>query len=164
VWQRLWHLLVDSSSRMWVTAISLAVSAALSHFLHTIYRDSLAFIVDPLLAASLIVQGIAHGSAALGKILNWGWVSYLGVISYSVYLYHPLAMGLGEKVFRKLPFLTSLAPVGAVAAVIAAASASYWLLEQPLQRLRARLSPQTPRTRVVAAPIRDLAIESETIR
>jgi peptidoglycan/LPS O-acetylase OafA/YrhL len=69
-------------------------------------------------------------------------MSYLGAISYSIYLYHPLAMGLGEKLFHKLPFVARLAPVGAIAAVIALASASYWLLELPLQKLRARFSPQ----------------------
>jgi peptidoglycan/LPS O-acetylase OafA/YrhL len=138
VWLRLWHLLVDSPWRMWLTVAGLVISATLSHFLHTIYRDSLAFIVDPLLAASLIVQSTAYSTAALGKMLNWRWVSYLGLISYSIYLYHPLAMGLGEKLFRRAPLL---APFGAVAAAIVVASASYWLLERPLQRLRARFSP-----------------------
>jgi peptidoglycan/LPS O-acetylase OafA/YrhL len=150
---RLWHFLTYAPLRMWITVTGLVISATLSHFLHAIYRDSSAFIVDPLLAAALIVQGTAYTSAALGKILNWGWMSYLGAISYSIYLYHPLAMGFGEKLFRKLPFLTSLAPLGAVVAVIATASASYWLLEQPLQRLRARLKPQAHRARVVASPI-----------
>jgi len=142
VWSRLWHLLVASPSRMWLTVTGLVISAALSHSLHAIYRDSLAFIVDPILAAFLIVQGTAYSSSALGKSLNWGWVRYLGAISYSIYLYHPLAMGFGEKLFRKLPGLAPLAPLGAVIAVIAVASASYWLLEQPLQKLRARFSPR----------------------
>jgi peptidoglycan/LPS O-acetylase OafA/YrhL len=139
---RLWRLLVDSPSRMWITVTGLVISATLSHFGQAMYRDSLAFIIDPLLAASLIVQGTAYSSAALGKILNWGWMRYLGAISYSIYLYHPLAMGLGEKLFRKVPLLAPVAPVGAVVAVIAVASASYWLLELPLQNLRARFSPQ----------------------
>jgi peptidoglycan/LPS O-acetylase OafA/YrhL len=147
VWPRLWQLLVASPWRMWITAAGLVVSATLSHHLGgATYRDSLAFIVDPLLAAALIVQGTAYSSAALGKLLNWGWVSYLGVISYSIYLYHPLAMSLGEKLFRRLPGLRSVAPLGAVLSVIAVASASYWLLEQPLQKLRARLSPQPSAT------------------
>jgi peptidoglycan/LPS O-acetylase OafA/YrhL len=141
-WPRLWHFLVASPLRMWITVTGLVISATLSHFLHAIYRDSLAFIIDPLLAASLIVQGTAYSSNALGKILNWRWVSYLGAISYSVYLYHPLAMALGEKLFRKLPGLATVAPIGAVAAVLVAASTSYWLLEQPLQKLRAQFSPQ----------------------
>jgi peptidoglycan/LPS O-acetylase OafA/YrhL len=141
-WPGLWHFLVASPLRMWITAAGLVVSATLSHFLHAIYRDALAFIVDPLLAASLIVQGTAYSSKALGKILNWGWITYLGAISYSIYLYHPLAMGFGEKLVHKLPGLAKVAPIGAVAAVLAAASASYWLLEQPLQKLRARFSPQ----------------------
>jgi peptidoglycan/LPS O-acetylase OafA/YrhL len=93
VWVRLWHLLVASPSRIWITFTGLIISAALGYFLRTIYRDSLAFIVDPLLTASLIVQGTAYSSAALGKLLNWSWMRYLGAISYSVYLYHPLAMG-----------------------------------------------------------------------
>lgn len=146
VWPRLWQLLVKSPWYMWVIVFGLAASAALNHFGKATYRDSLAFVIDPILAASLIVQGIAYGSSGLGKVLNWGWVSYLGVISYSIYLYHPLAMSLGEKLFRKLPGLRSVAPVGAVLSVIAVASISYWLLEQPLQKLRERFSrhPSVP--------------------
>jgi peptidoglycan/LPS O-acetylase OafA/YrhL len=143
VWVRLWQFLVRSPWRMWITVAGLVASAALSHFGKATYRDSLAFIVDPMLAAALIVQGTAYSSSGLGKVLNWAWVQYLGVISYSIYLYHPLAMSLGEKLFRKLPGLRSVAPLGAVLSVIAVASASYWLLEQPLQKLRARFSPQS---------------------
>lgn len=141
MWPRLWQLLVKSPWLMWITVFALATSATLNHFGKAMYRDSLAFIIDPTLTAILIVQGIAYGSAGLGKILNWSWVTYLGVISYSIYLYHPLAMGLAEKLFRKLPGLHSVAPLGAVLSVISAASISYWLLEQPLQKLRARFSP-----------------------
>jgi len=141
VWPRLWELLVKSPWYMWITVCGLAASAALNHLGKATYRDAIAFVIDPMLAAVLIVQGIAYGSAGLGKILNWRWVSYLGVISYSIYLYHPLAMSLGEKFFRKLPGLRSVAPVGAVLSVLAMASISYWLLEQPLQKLRERFSP-----------------------
>jgi peptidoglycan/LPS O-acetylase OafA/YrhL len=142
VWLRLWRLLVNSPPRIWITVAGLVISTMLTYVGRGLYRDSLAFIVDPLLAACLIVQGIAHGGVGLGKVLNWSWVSYLGAISYSIYLYHPLAMDVGEKLFHKLPFLSHVAPVGAVAAVIAVASASYWLLEQPLQKLRTGFSPQ----------------------
>jgi peptidoglycan/LPS O-acetylase OafA/YrhL len=142
VWPRLWQLLVESPWRMWITVAGLVASAALSHFGKATYRDSLAFIIDPMLAAALIVQGTAYRSIGLGRIFNWGSVRYLGAISYSIYLYHPLAMSLGEKIFRRLPGLRSVAPLGAVLSVIVVASASYWLLEQPLQKLRARFSPQ----------------------
>jgi peptidoglycan/LPS O-acetylase OafA/YrhL len=154
VWPRLWQLLVRSPQCMWITISGFVISAALTHLGRATYRDSVGFILEPLLAAALIVQGTAYSSAALGKILNWGWVSYVGVISYSIYLYHPLAMGLGEKLFRKLPGLASAAPLGAVLSVVAVGSASYWLLEQPLQKLRARFSalpsiPELSRTGVV---------------
>lgn len=127
---------------MWTTVAGLAASAAVIHLGRATYRDSLAFIVDPLLAAALIVQGTAYSSVGLGRILNWGWVRYLGMISYSIYLYHPFAMSLGEKLFRKLPGLRSVSALGAVVCVVAVASASYLLLEQPIQKLRARFSLQ----------------------
>jgi peptidoglycan/LPS O-acetylase OafA/YrhL len=140
MWPRVWQLLVESPWRISITVSALVASATMMHFGKAMYRDSLAFIIDPMLAAALIVQGTAYGSTGLGRILNWGWIRYLGVISYSIYLYHPLAMSLGEKLFRKLPGLRSVAPLGGVLSVVAAATTSYLLLEQPLQKLRARFA------------------------
>jgi peptidoglycan/LPS O-acetylase OafA/YrhL len=100
------------------------------------YRDGIGFILEPILAAVLIVQGVAHGSSGLGRILNWSWVSYLGTISYSIYLYHPISIGIGRRLAHKLPLVSSIA---ALAVVIIVSSLSYLIVEKPMLRLRSRL-------------------------
>ena len=89
-----------------------------------------------VLAAVLIVQGVAHGSSGLGRILNWSWVSYLGTISYSIYLYHPISIGIGRRLAHKLPLVSSIA---ALAVVIIVSSLSYLIVEKPMLQLRSRL-------------------------
>lgn len=138
VWARLWRFLVALPGMMWATLVALVCSGVAEHFLGVRYRDGIGFIVEPILAAVLIVQGIAHGSSSLGKVLNWKWVSYLGAISYSVYLYHPVTIGIGRKLAHHLPVLS---PLAALAAVIVVSSASHLFVEKPMQRLRAALSP-----------------------
>jgi peptidoglycan/LPS O-acetylase OafA/YrhL len=140
IWIRLWHFLVSSPWLIWVTVAGLVASAIAHYQFFHVYRDGVSFIVDPVLTAIFLVQAMAQPSAPLGKALNWGWVSYLGAISYSIYLYHPIVMHAGEKLVRKLPLLS---PIVAVGSVIVVASASYWLIEQPLQRLRERFTRST---------------------
>jgi peptidoglycan/LPS O-acetylase OafA/YrhL len=143
-WTRLWQFLVRAPSLIWVTLGCLvASSAACYHFAampgtDRIYRDAISFILEPILTAVLIVQAIAHSSGALGSMLNWRWVRYLGAISYSIYLYHQVTISAVEKLTSHLPVVSGLA---GILAVIAVASASYWFVEQPFQRARARFIP-----------------------
>ncbi len=148
VWTRLWQLVVSAPSMIWVTFGCLVVSSAAGYRFGALYRDSISFILDPILTVILMVQAIAHSSGALGSVLNWRWVRYLGAISYSIYLYHQVTMGTVQKLTRHLPVVS---PVAAVAAAIAVASASYWLVEQPLQRTRARFSPGRRQDNVAAS-------------
>jgi peptidoglycan/LPS O-acetylase OafA/YrhL len=91
------------------------------------YRNTVGFITDPLLTAALLVQGIAAQPAWL----NWSPVRYVGRISYSVYLYHMLAISsVGQlRLYSKLPYAFRLA--ASVAACIAVASVSYYVIERP---------------------------------
>jgi peptidoglycan/LPS O-acetylase OafA/YrhL len=87
---------------------------------------------------------IAHSSAGFGAVLNWRWVRYLGTISYGIYLYHPQAVLVADKMTGRLPVIISM--FAGILSVIAVASASYWFLEEPLLRMRARFTPgQLPR-------------------
>jgi peptidoglycan/LPS O-acetylase OafA/YrhL len=93
------------------------------------------FVVDPVLVALLMVQIMAHPAAGLGIALNWGWMRYLGTISYSVYLYQQLVVEPVKKLTVRWPEI-SLPAV--ILAVIVMASASYWIVEQPFLRLKKR--------------------------
>lgn len=144
IWQKLWAILVSVPDLIWLTLAALLCSGAAERLFGVQYRGAIGFVIDPLLAAMLIVQGVANGSSSsLGRMLNWRWVSYLGVISYSMYLYHPVTEGIGRKLTRRLPAASAFATI---AIVIIVASASYLIIEKPLQRLRSRLSADKRRT------------------
>lgn len=134
-WSGLWLRLCSSP---WLVAIPLgllAISSALALQLGATYRDAVGFVIDPLLVVVLIVQTIAYPAAGFGPVLNWGWIRYLGTISYSVYLYQQLVVDPVRKLTAGWPAISLLATI---LAVMAMASASYWIVERPFLRLKAR--------------------------
>jgi peptidoglycan/LPS O-acetylase OafA/YrhL len=143
VWIPLWRFLVSSPSMIWVTFGCLACSSVAGYYFGSLYRDSISFILDPVLTVVFMVQGIAHCSGALASVLNWRPVQYLGVISYSIYLYHQITIHTVQRLSGNLPLIR---PVASIMAVIAVASASYWLVEKPVQRMKTRLSPGQEQT------------------
>ena len=148
LWTPLWRSLVAIPSLVWLTLGLLACSVVCTDRYGSIYRDAVGFIVDPILIAILIVQVIAHSSVGFAAVLNWRWVRYLGTISYGIYLYHGHAILVADKMTGTLPKVISMF-VG-ILSVVAVASASYWFLEEPLLRLRARYTPgRLPRNPVV---------------
>ena len=64
----------------------------------------------------------------LGRFLNMAWLRWIGVLSYSLYLWQQIF--LSEHLH--------LLPYGYLYLLLAAAG-SYWLVEQPLLRLRTRI-------------------------
>ncbi len=142
VWIRLWSFLVASPSMIWVTLGCLLCSSVAGYHFGSLYRDSASFIIDPILTAVFMVQGIALRSGALNAIFNCRPVRYLGVLSYSIYLYHQITIGAVQKLLRSWPLIS---PIASILAVIAVASASYWLVERPVQGLKARFSANKPK-------------------
>lgn len=129
----------------------LLLSTVAASFLGTDYRDTVGFSLDPLLVAILMVQLLASRS----RWLNWmdsPLLVYLGTISYSTYLYHELAGGLVVRAMGGLPKTLVMVPV--LAASYAAASISYYGVEKPFLRLRARIEswrrPVLPATSRIA--------------
>ena len=134
-WSGLWQRLCSSP---WLTAIPLgllAISSALALPFGATYRDAVGFVIDPLLVAVLRVQTIAHPAAGFGAVLNWGGIRYLSTVFYSVYLYQQLGIDPERKLTARWPAISLLATI---LAVIAMASASYWIVERPFLRLKRR--------------------------
>jgi peptidoglycan/LPS O-acetylase OafA/YrhL len=165
LWTPLWRFLVAVPSLVWFPIGLLACSVVCNDH-YGWYRDTVGFIVDPILIAILIVQVIAHSSVGFGTVLNWRWVRYLGTISYGIYLYHPQAILVADKMTGRLPVVVSM--FAGILSVIAVASASYWFLEAPLLRMRARFTPgQLPRKPAVSHVADSLTIlptPSEDVR
>lgn len=89
-----------------------------------------------LLCASLIYQ---QGRATAW--LRWGWMQYLGKISYSLYLYHWLVYGVLDFYASSWPWWSRALSLALLSLVMA--SASYHWIEQPGIRLGRRLMAKT---------------------
>jgi peptidoglycan/LPS O-acetylase OafA/YrhL len=88
------------------------------------------------------------------RLLNVGWVKFLGLLSYSIYLVHPAVLW-GVTSWTRLP-----APVQAaigLALTLLIALVIYELIEKPAARLRRRLSRVPGASRGEAAPARNAA-------
>jgi peptidoglycan/LPS O-acetylase OafA/YrhL len=98
----------------------------------------------------LVMQSVFMPAKVFYRILNWPMVSGLGMMSYSLYVWQqifstrPLLLGLRREWWMSFP--------GWLVPSLAVALISYFVLERPFIRLRARLRPGSaaPATRVNA--------------
>ena len=94
-------------------------------------------------ATSVLLAGATFGLALAAR--HWRvprWCAWLGVISYSVYLLHPLVFDA----YRSVPALHRTHPMpvqvllfgGCLVVIIGLSAATYYLVERPMQRLGRR--------------------------
>ena len=86
--------------------------------------------------AVLLVQSVAHSRTVWYRWLNSRPLHALGVISYSLYLYHPFA--------NRLPGALRILPVE-IAFAIVLAMGSYFIVERPFLLWKARMSSNAAR-------------------
>ncbi|MCV6968592.1 acyltransferase family protein [Mycobacterium bohemicum] len=95
------------------------------------------------IAAVLVIAPVAlEQRGAVARALAWRPLVWLGTISYGVYLWHwPIFLALnGERTgWAGLPLFAARC-----AATVAAAGASWWLIEQPIRRWRPARVPLLP--------------------
>ena len=85
----------------------------------------------------LLLQSVLYPGRGFYRLLNWKWVSHVGVLSYSIYIWQQMFFGTGEAIFGVKDAWWTNFPVWILTALLAA-HASYYLLEKPLLGLRAR--------------------------
>jgi peptidoglycan/LPS O-acetylase OafA/YrhL len=89
----------------------------------------------------------AQDRGLIRRFLRWGPVVYLGLISYGIYLWHQAWIGKAFDWQNRPVFLASFPAVLTTALVwaVITASASWFLLERPLLRVRDRAPRAEPR-------------------
>ncbi|PYP93181.1 MAG: acyltransferase [Candidatus Angelobacter sp. Gp1-AA117] len=108
------------------------------------YRDSIGFIVEPLLIAALLVQLIYFESTALWKWTNISALRWLGRISYSLYLYQQITLHPAHRLLSRFPVVIQL--LAGIAFTIVMASASFYLVEKYFLQLKRRFAPAAARS------------------
>ena len=132
-WAR-WERYCSNGALLLGACVLLAFSAYLEFLYNPGYRDSIAFIVDPLLVVALIPMLIAQRERIAVRWLESAPVKYVGRISYSAYLYQQWVADPVMRLLRGLPLFLRVALT--VGAVIVAASCSYYLIERPFLKLK----------------------------
>ncbi len=127
------------STRSWAAvavAFVLAISGVAESVYGPAYRDSISFVLSPVLVAIWISQLIALRGATLWRWTSWRWVRYLGRISYSIYLYQQLLVEVPKKLLPQQAVVVQLAET--IALIVLVASGSHFFVERPFLRLKAR--------------------------
>jgi peptidoglycan/LPS O-acetylase OafA/YrhL len=123
------------AKRSWYPVVTVALLLASRVILPNAYHYSVGLTIDALLIAVFITQIVQLYRSRLWSWLEWPAVRYLGRISYPMYLYH----AWGASVARRIPGdVQAIEFVASVLATIILASGSYYLIERPFLKLKAR--------------------------
>jgi peptidoglycan/LPS O-acetylase OafA/YrhL len=138
----LYRRLLASRLFLLVPALVIAITALLEH-------PRLAHVLGTVMNAGValcIHRSVLHATGGLGRLLNSRPLVWMGVMSYSIYLWQQIFLNR-----------SSAAPLCAfplnLALVFGVAALSYWLIERPALRWRARLESRLfapPRRRAPA--------------
>jgi peptidoglycan/LPS O-acetylase OafA/YrhL len=145
---RFWACVCARSSYMLLPLGGLILSTWGAAMYGPQYRDTAGFIVDPLMVAILMAQLIASRSRWLAWMDSAPLV-YLGAISYSTYLYNEIGAYQLNRAFGNMP--KALVILIALLLTYMAASISYFAVEKPFLRMRARIESRYRSARTVAA-------------
>jgi peptidoglycan/LPS O-acetylase OafA/YrhL len=103
-------------------------------------RYSVGFTMQALSIAFAVAQLLLLHGGAPWRLLDWHTMKYLGRVSYGMYLYHQWGLGIARHATGSHPWVTF--PAG-FAVTVALATISYYVIEQPFLRLKARLSAES---------------------
>jgi peptidoglycan/LPS O-acetylase OafA/YrhL len=133
LYPQVWERLTAAANRWYVivgAALVVLASQALVQKFGRVWQLSLGFTVESLAFGVILVAAIAAGGW-LGRILSWRALTYIGVISFSVYLWQQVFLTPLNTTFLGYP------PVALVAPFVIGA-ASYHFVEKPFLRLKRR--------------------------
>lgn len=96
----------------------------------SVLLGALGYTITAISIGWILVYVVTNPQSPAGRLLNLGAVRHLGVISYSIYLWQQLFTSN----MVRFGFLTYVL-------ILACAELSFWLIEKPLMRMRARFGP-----------------------
>jgi peptidoglycan/LPS O-acetylase OafA/YrhL len=135
LWARAWYRkIVESRLALIAPVCAIVLLAALSPIVarDLVVRDVIGLPLLNLSLAIVLDRYMRFPQLPFGRVLNSAPLVWIGTLSYSIYLWQQLF------VFRKLPLFEELA------AVLACAAASYYLVERPFLGLRAKFRTKKP--------------------
>jgi peptidoglycan/LPS O-acetylase OafA/YrhL len=92
----------------------------------------------------LLLQSLLFAERGFYRALNWGWVRQIGVLSYSIYIWQQMFCGGDPGIFgRATNAWWTHFPVWLLVALVVA-NVSYYVVEKPLFRLRAKFRVEEP--------------------
>jgi peptidoglycan/LPS O-acetylase OafA/YrhL len=125
----------------WIGLSLFAILLRIDRSWGAIYFDAIFGLAFALLLASTV---LGKREATWRKLLIHPVLQFLGLISYSIYLWHESITWIlfqAQIIGNRTPQTFPLSLVLVLAVVIAAASASYWAIERPTRRLRVLFLP-----------------------
>lgn len=87
---------------------------------------------------ALILLATTGGRAAT-RLFGWRPIAYLGIISYSVYLYNPVLNTLGKRLYGDMPTDSVTWWIFGFSVIVAVGAAGYYIAERPFLNWRAQL-------------------------
>jgi peptidoglycan/LPS O-acetylase OafA/YrhL len=104
-------------------------------------RDSISSLVLNASIALWLDWVIVNAGSLTGRLLNQQAVVYIGILSYSLYLWQQPFIGIEGVLNLKGSWTFLLNPVARLAAIATCTAISYYLVERPMLRFRAALEP-----------------------
>ena len=101
------------------------------------FEESIRYSLQGLGLFPLFVAAIRYSDWLPFRLLNLGWIKFLGVLSYSFYLLHPTVL---FAVAERTAWPQVVQGVVSLGIVLVLATAIYYLVERPCANLRRRLS------------------------
>ncbi len=124
---------------VWFTCCVALVILTADFFARSRLREAMVHTLRPPLFAVLVVATVVHPEWLVARVLEDARLRWIGRISYSLYIWQQFFLVI-YKVPRPLPLGRWQETPLSLISILACATASYYLVEQPLIRLGHRLT------------------------
>jgi peptidoglycan/LPS O-acetylase OafA/YrhL len=129
----------------WLAATALAICSVLGARFQNYFNLTIGYTIESVLFGLLLLWCTRNAETLVGRVLNWRPIVWIGALSYSIYLWQTLFLHLSDTTVFGMHNSPALIPVR-WGAILLAACLSFYLVEQPLLRLRNRILRGTGRT------------------